>query len=63
MASAAIVAEKASHLSESAEVNIPLQFERWKKMVVWQFLHVARLSVCHVDSLTINMSDMIYCQP
>jgi len=34
MASAAIVGEKASHLSESAEANILLLFERWKKMVV-----------------------------
>ena len=50
MASGAIVEEKALYLFEFVAANIPLLFERWKKMVAWQFLHVARLSVCHVDS-------------
>ena len=63
MASAAIVVEKALSLFELAVINTPLLFERWKKMVVWQFLHVARPLVCHVGSLVINMSDLIYCQP
>lgn len=59
----AIVAERVLYLFEFAEANIPLLFERLKKMAASQFLHVAKLSVCRLGSLVKMMSDLIYCQP